>query len=97
VPDSVDNCTLVPNGPNDTATAGPSQNDTDADGYGNICDGDLNQDLFVNSLDLGLFKQRFFTADPDADMNGDNFVNSLDLGLFKAAFFKPPGPSGVAP
>jgi len=28
VPDAVDNCTLVPNGPNDTATAGPSQNTT---------------------------------------------------------------------
>lgn len=97
VSDTTDNCTLVANGPNDMATAGPSQNDTDGDGYGNMCDGDLNNDDIVNSLDLGIFKQRFFTADPDADLNGDGFVNVFDLGLFKAMFFKAPGPSGVAP
>jgi hypothetical protein len=88
IPDTLDNC---------SAEANPDQLDTNGDGYGNVCDGDLNQDNFVNSLDLGLFKERFFTADPDADLNGDGFVNSLDLGLFKSMFFAPPGPSGVAP
>jgi hypothetical protein len=97
VGDTVDNCTLVANGPDDGITAGSPQNGTDGDGYGNICDGDLNQDDYVNVVDLGLFKQRFFTADPDADLNGDGIVNVLDLGLFKAMFFKVPGPSGMAP
>jgi hypothetical protein len=97
VGDTVDNCTRVANGPDDGITAGSPQNDTDGDGYGNICDGDLNQDDYVNVVDLGLFKQRFFTADPDADLNGDGIVNVLDLGLFKAMFFKVPGPSGMAP
>ncbi len=60
VPDAVDNCTLVPNGPKDTATAGPSQNNTDADPYGNMCDADFNQDGGVNGFDLGIFKGLFF-------------------------------------
>jgi subtilisin family serine protease len=93
----LDNCTLIPNGPNDTATAGPSQNDTDMDGYGNMCDADFNQDGGVNGFDLGIFKQLFFTADPDADLNGDGGVNGFDLGIFKGLYFKPPGPSELAP
>ena len=51
----------------------------------------------MNSLDLGLFKARFFGTDADADMNGTGFVDSMDLGLFKNAFAKPPGPSSHAP
>ena len=97
IDDDFDNCLEIANGPNNTATVGPSQNDTDGDGYGNMCDGDFNQDNFVNSLDLGVFKQRFFTAAPDGDLNGDGIINSLDLGLFKAMFFLAPGPSGVVP
>jgi hypothetical protein len=82
---------------NCSALANADQRDTDADGYGNRCDGDFNNDNIVNSLDLGLFKQRFLTTNADADLNGDGAVNSLDLGLFKALFLKPPGPSGVVP
>lgn len=78
-----DNCLAVSN---------PLQRDTNGDGFGNFCDGDINNDNNVNSLDLGLFKQRFFTTDPDADLNGDGIVNALDLGLFKQMFFLPPGP-----
>ncbi len=83
VGDLVDNCTLVAN---------PNQRDTDGDGYGNFCDTDLNNDGITNSLDLGLFKLVFFTADPDADFNGDGIVNTLDLGQVKVYFFSPPGP-----
>jgi len=86
--DYADNC---------TAEANASQLDTDADGYGNACDADFNNDNLVNSLDIGLFKQMFFTSgDVEADHNGDSFVNSVDLGLFKALFFQAPGPSQVA-
>jgi hypothetical protein len=97
IPNATDNCVAVANGPNDTATAGPSQNDTDSDGYGNMCDADFNQDGGVNGFDLGIFKERFFTADPDADLNGDGGVNGFDLGIFKGLYFKPPGPSGMTP
>lgn len=97
VPDTDDNCTLVANGPNDTATAGPSQNDTNGDGYGNMCDADLNNDLVVNGLDVGLFVTQFGTSGPDADLNGDGVVNGLDTGLFVGMFGQAPGPSGLTP
>ncbi|MEM9057981.1 MAG: hypothetical protein AAGD86_10915, partial [Pseudomonadota bacterium] len=86
VPDSFDNCTL---------SANPSQIDSNADGYGNACDGDLDDSCAVNFIDLGLMKSVFFSADADADLNGDGNVNFLDLGLMKALFFQPPGPSAL--
>ena len=88
VSDLADNCTLLANA---------DQRDTDGDGYGNICDTDLNNDSITNVIDLGLFKAVFFTADADADFNGDGTVNVVDLGALKAFFFAAPGPSGIAP
>ncbi|MCK5262862.1 MAG: thrombospondin type 3 repeat-containing protein [Gammaproteobacteria bacterium] len=86
--DVLDNCTLVSN----------NQLDTNSDGFGNACDADFNGDNIVNSLDLGLFKNAFFsTGVIDTDLNSDNLVNSLDLGLFKQLFAKQPGPSGLNP
>ena len=38
--DDADNCTLVSN---------PTQCDSDGDGYGNRCDGDLNNNSFTNA------------------------------------------------
>jgi Thrombospondin type 3 repeat len=83
---------------NCTAVANASQRDSNGDGYGNMCDADFNNDRIVNALDLGLFKQTFFTfGDIDSDLNGDGVVNSLDLGLFRALFLKQPGPSALVP
>jgi arylsulfate sulfotransferase len=103
VPDYQDNCVLHTNGPIITDAGGNSQRDTNNDGFGNACDADLNNDGQTNSLDLGLFRQVFFTTesqpgfDPDADLNGDGAVNSLDLGIVKTLFMQPPGPSATAP
>ena len=85
IPDVDDNCTLEPN---------IDQRDTDGDSFGNACDADLNNDGIVNVLDLGLFKQVFFSSDADADFNGDGVVNVVDLGQMKLLFFQPPGPAG---
>ncbi len=87
IPDDRDNCIEVANS---------NQRDTDNDGFGNVCDPDLNGDLMVDFLDLGLLKSVFFTADEDADLNGDGSVDFLDLGLMKSQFFQPPGPSGLS-
>ena len=88
IPDSSDNCTLVANA---------DQRDTDGDGYGNICDADLNNDLQVDFSDLTLFQEAFNSATlvPDADFNGDDMVDSEDLDIFNSLFFQPPGPSCI--
>lgn len=95
--DPEDNCTLQPNGPARPDSGGSVQRDSDADGYGNVCDPDLNGDGIVNFVDLARLKQVFFSGDADADLNGDGVVNFVDLARFKSFFFKAPGPSLKAP
>jgi hypothetical protein len=96
VPDYQDNCINSANGTLIPDAGGNSQLDTDSDGFGNLCDADLNNDGLTNSLDLGILKQVFFTREseanfnPDADLNDDGHVNSLDLGIFKTLFHQPP-------
>lgn len=88
IDDFTDNCAAATN---------KDQRDTDADGYGNECDGDLNNDGITNTRDLGIFKTAFGSSGEnlDADLNGDGVVNTRDLGRFKTLFGKPPGPSAV--
>ncbi len=85
VEDSADNCIDAGN---------QDQRDTDGDGFGNVCDADLNNDCIVNGIDLGLLNAAFFSADANTDFNGDGVVNAVDLGILKQAFFGSPGPSG---
>ena len=92
-----DNCIDVANGPLIPDPGGNIQRDTDGDGYGNICDPDLDNDLVVNFSDLGIMKSVFLSGDPDADLNGDGAVNFRDLGILKSIFLQPPGPSCVTP
>ncbi len=87
VTDDVDNCINVPN---------EDQRDTNGDGYGNICDADINGDCVANVVDLGVLRTVFFTDDEDADFNGDGVVNVLDLGILRTQFFAAPGPSGIS-
>ena len=87
VVDSTDNCTAVANA---------DQLDVDADGIGNRCDGDFDQDCNVNFGDLAVMKAQFFTPGQlNTDMDGNGTTNFADLSLFKTMFFLPPGPSGI--
>jgi len=86
VADSADNCTLVPN---------VDQRDTNKDGFGSICDPDLNNDGIVNIQDYSIFRSKFNSSDTDADFNGDGVVNLSDYSIFRAYFGKPPGPAGT--
>jgi hypothetical protein len=99
IEDSQDNCIDQPNGPLIPDAGGNSQLDTDGDGYGNLCDADLdNNGGVVNFADLALFKTAFGTNDVDADFDGTNPpqpVNFADLAIFKLLFGRPPGLSCV--
>lgn len=100
VPDPFDNCSLAPNGPLRPDTGGHSQRDTDGDGYGNVCDADLdNSGGIVNFSDLALFRAAFGRSDrPDADLNGSGgIINFSDLAIFRGRFGTAPGPSGRVP
>src|SRR5262245_23136942 len=62
ISDTADNCIEVAN---------PDQRDTNADGYGNVCDADLDNNLIVNFGDVGLLKQVFFKSNGDLDFDPD--------------------------
>jgi hypothetical protein len=84
IPDGTDNCTLVAN---------PEQTDTDADGYGNACDGDFNNNDVVDFADYGYFRAVFGTDDALSDFNGNGIVDFADYGRFRTMFGEPPGPA----
>lgn len=93
VPDDTDNCTLHANGPLLPDAGGNSQRDTDGDGYGNVCDADLNGSGSVNAADLALFRLAFGSStEPHADLNGNGAVNATDLAMFRTLFGQGPGP-----
>jgi hypothetical protein len=86
VADNRDNCTQVFN---------PDQRDTDGDGFGNICDADLDNNCLVAGNDWLILKSRFGTHDPDADFDGNGVVGRSDAVIFFHDKALPPGPSGV--
>jgi hypothetical protein len=88
VEDSVDNCKVEPNA---------DQRDTNGDGFGNICDPDLNNDGLVTVTDFLILRGVLNTADDDADLNGDSLVTVTDFLILRNYLNQPPGPSDVAP
>jgi len=91
--DPNDNCTLKPN---------PSQCDSDGDGFGNICDGDMDNNGFTNAFDTPLFRAQLGqpSVPPTynaADLNCNGFVNSFDTPIYRSLLGSPPGPSGLNP
>jgi len=93
VPDSVDNCSAVPNA---------NQCDSDGDGFGNRCDGDLNNNGVTNAQDYIVFRENLGgtsiapTYDV-ADLNCNGFINGQDFVLLQKLLGAPPGPSALAP
>jgi hypothetical protein len=95
--DTHDNCVLVAN---------PGQRDDDLDGYGNICDADLNQDCIVGGADVGLVGQFWLNVPPwlpnpvgngttgAYDINEDNIIGGADIGQIAGNWLGAVGPSG---
>lgn len=93
VPDATDNCTQAANA---------NQIDSDSDGYGNQCDGDLDNNTVTNAQDYVLFRNQLGQPSTSpayniADLNGNGYVNAQDYVRFRLLLGVPPGPSGVAP
>jgi hypothetical protein len=88
VADATDNCTLVANA---------DQRDTNTDGYGNLCDADLdNTGGLINFADLAVFRAAFGSVNEDADLDGSGgVVNFADLAIFRSLFGKEPGPAAL--
>lgn len=79
-----DNCSLREN---------PDQTDSDGDGYGNACDGDISRELgsgrvpsgngndcIINVVDLAFFREAFFSEPTSSNWNPDaDFNNDLKV------------------
>lgn len=90
----LDNCVSLSN-------AAPGDCDTDNDGYGNMCDGDFDQNFAVNAVDFNAkFVPSFKTGVPTStgtDMDCNGAVNAVDFNAKFVPQFKAgkPGPSGL--
>ncbi len=95
--DACDNCTQVDNGPVVPDAGGNVQRDTNGDGFGNVCDCDLNNNGVCNIDDFTIFLADFATgvdAGAGTDMNGTGVVNIDDFVLFLPGFSSGlPGPA----
>ena len=101
VPNASDNCLDLPNA---------NQRDTAGDGYGNLCDADLNNNGIVTTSwgvttppsARGDLEQIQVTAGSAGyvshqDLDGDNDVDADDVGIAQYWLFLPPGRSGLRP
>ncbi|MEM9387895.1 MAG: integrin alpha [Pseudomonadota bacterium] len=86
VSDEADNCQLAINA---------DQRDSNGDGYGNLCDADLNDDCVVTAADWFIMRDVLFTDDADADLDGDGEVDLQDARRLFEHRGEAPGPSGV--
>jgi probable HAF family extracellular repeat protein len=92
IPNATDNCSLVHN---------PTQLDADSDGYGNFCDGDLNNSGLVTTSDVNLLRSCIGLLASSsalcaaADIDGSGTVSAFDVSLQRNMLNAPPGPSGL--
>jgi hypothetical protein len=90
--DVLDNCLDVQNAP-------PLDCDTDNDGYGNRCDGDMDNDFFVFPSDYDLWladSNAVYDSGIGSDMDCDGYVFPSDYDLWLGTSVSVSvGPSGL--
>jgi hypothetical protein len=99
IPDDMDNCLTLPNGPLRATFSCDSQLDGDCDGYGNPCDSDFNNDGGVGLDDVSALLQAagIVSADPNYDVNCDGAAGLDDVAYVLADAATPDIPfSGLA-
>jgi hypothetical protein len=94
VPDSLDNCNTIANGP--TGGVCSAQQDGDEDGYGNSCDTDFDQDTLTTGADLSIMLGGIGGGDAQLDLDCDTLVTGADLSIMLGSIGGPLGPSGLA-
>ena len=100
VRDAQDNCKGISN---------PDQRDSNHDGFGNLCDGDVDNNGRITTSFGAIFPieergdiERIALSiergsyRPDQDLDGDNDVDRTDLAIAQMRLFLEPGPSGVS-
>jgi hypothetical protein len=92
-PDIIDNCLLVPQ-------TSATFDDTNFDGFGNLCDPDLDDNLLVDGADLLIFGITFGLSAPPAgaisDLDVDGVTGIPDALILRSYLGSPPGPSGLS-
>jgi hypothetical protein len=96
-PGDADSDGVCDNDDNCLGVANPAQYDADLDGYGNICDYDVNNDCNVGAGDISVVISSFGAPAPNpSDINEANgLVDAGDISAIIAGFGTGPiGPSG---
>ncbi|HVH07594.1 MAG TPA: TIGR03790 family protein [Myxococcota bacterium] len=93
VPDATDVCRDLPN---------PDQRDTDGDGFGNLCDADVDNDGRITTswgradrpgdIERIALAAQNFAYDANYDLDGDGKVTKRDVSLAQVSAFLRPGP-----
>lgn len=93
VPDGVDNCVTLANGPggSEPGASCSAQEDADSDGFGNICDPDFDQSNTVGFGDFQLLLGAIGTADAVIDVDCSGAVGFSDFQRLLAFIGLPPG------
>lgn len=97
VPTFWDVCESRPDGPNEAC----NQVDTNADGYGNACDPDYDDNGATTTTDFSIFLDAFVgvAPNPDTDHDCNGATTTADFVVFLEFFQdanRAPGPSGLA-
>ena len=98
VSDQSDNCINVPNGTNNNIDPNACQifqYDVDNDGYGNVCDADLDNDGIAGGTDWLILARNYGMVSDIADITCNGIVDAPDIMAFLVSFGNPPGPSGI--